>query len=86
MVVSAPAAVQQDRVLGRPGMTRERFEALLARQMPDVEKRRRADFIVETGQGMDVAQARVAQIVGTVLSPGWISPRKALSQPDEAPQ
>lgn len=86
VVVSAPAAVQQDRVLGRPGMTRERFEAILARQMPDVEKRRRADFIVETGQGMDVAQATVAQIMGTVLSAGWISPRKALSQPDEAPQ
>lgn len=79
VVVSAPAAVQEDRVLTRPGMTRERFEAILARQMPDAEKRRRADFIVETGQGIDLARARVAEIVGTVLSPDWTSPRKPLS-------
>lgn len=86
VVVSAPAAVQEDRVLTRPGMTRERFEAILARQMPDAEKRRRADFIVETGQGIDLARARVAEIVGTVLSPDWTSPRKPLSREDEPPQ
>ena len=86
VVVSAPADVQAERVLARPGMTRERFEAILARQMPDAEKRLRADFIVETGQGLDVARARVAEIVGTVLSPDWTSPRRPLSQPDEAPQ
>ena len=86
VVVSAPAAVQEDRVLTRPGMTRERFEAILARQMPDAEKRRRADFIVETGRGIDIARARVAEIVGTVMSPDWTSPRKPLSRQGEPPQ
>lgn len=86
VVVSAPAEVQAERVLARPGMTRERFEAILARQMPDAEKRRRADFVVETGQGLEVTRARVAEIVGTVLSPSWRSPRRPLPQPDEAPQ
>ena len=85
VVVSAPADVQSERVLTRPGMTRERFEAILARQMPDAEKRLRADFIVETGQGMDLARARVAEIVATVLSPDWSSPRRPLSQPTKAP-
>jgi dephospho-CoA kinase len=86
VVVSAPASVQEDRVLARPGMTRERFEAIVARQLPDAEKRRRADFIVETGQGIDRARARVAEIVGTVLSPDWTSPRKPLSREDEPSQ
>jgi len=86
VVVSAPAEIQAERVLARPGMTRERFEAILARQIPDTEKRNRADFIVETGQGLDTARARVAEIVSTVLSPGWRSPRKGLSQPHEPPQ
>ena len=86
VVVSAPAAVQEDRVLTRPGMTRERFEAILARQMPDAEKRRRADFIVETGRGIDIARARVAEIVGTIMSPDWTSPRKPLSRQGEPPQ
>ncbi len=86
VVVTAPAAVQAERVLARPGMTRERFEAILARQMPDTEKRRQADFIVETGQGLAVARATVAEIVGTVLSLDWISPRRRLSQTGEAAQ
>lgn len=86
VVVSAPAAVQENRVLARPGMTRDRFEAIIARQMPDAEKRRRADFIVETGLGVDVARTRVAEIVGTVLSPDWTSPRKPLSRQGEPPQ
>jgi dephospho-CoA kinase len=78
VVVSAPQEVQAERVLARPGMTRERFEAILSRQTPDAEKRRRADFVVETGQGLDVARARVAEIVGMVLAEDWTPPRRGL--------
>ena len=86
VVVTADAEVQAERVLARPGMTRERFEAILARQMPDEEKRRRADFIVDTGQGLEAARARVGEIVGTVLAPGWTSPRRGLPKAAEAGQ
>ena len=75
VVVSAPAEVQAARVLARPGMTRERFEAILARQLPDAEKRRRADFVVETGEGLEAARAQVQAIVRQVLAPGWRSAR-----------
>ena len=63
VVVSAPAEAQKIRVLARPGMTEEKFAALLARQIPDAEKRRRADFVVETGAGPDAARARVRDIL-----------------------
>jgi dephospho-CoA kinase len=63
VVVSAPAEVQQARVLARPGMNAEKFTAILARQVPDAEKRRRADFIIETDTGPDVARARVRDIL-----------------------
>ena len=56
---------------------RERFEAILARQTPDAEKRRRADFLVDTGRGLDAARDQVRQIVETVLSPGWSKPVRA---------
>jgi dephospho-CoA kinase len=85
VVVTAPADVQAARVLARPGMTRERFEAILARQTPDAEKRRRADFVVDTGEGLDAARARVREIVGMVLSAGWTSRRRTLSKPVEQP-
>ncbi|MNS75239.1 Dephospho-CoA kinase [compost metagenome] len=76
VVVTADPEVQAARVLARPGMTRERFEAILARQTPDAEKRRRADFLVDTGRGLDAAREQVAQIVGTVLDPSWTPPRR----------
>ncbi|MCR5857258.1 dephospho-CoA kinase [Mesorhizobium sp. J428] len=63
VVVSAPAAVQRERVLARPGMTAEKFEAILARQVPDAEKRRLADFVVDTGAGMEAAREAVRRIV-----------------------
>jgi len=85
VVVTAPAAVQAARVLARPGMTRERFEAILSRQMPEAEKRRRADFVVDTGEGLEAARARVAEIVGMVLSEGWTPPRRSLPKDAERP-
>ena len=76
VVVTADPAIQAERVLARPGMTRERFDAILARQMPDAEKRARADFVIDTGRGLEAARAEVEAIVATVLDPSWISPRR----------
>jgi dephospho-CoA kinase len=66
VVVSAPAEVQHARVLARPGMTAEKLASLLARQLPDPEKRRRANFIVDSSQGFDAARARVRAILDAV--------------------
>lgn len=63
VVVSAPADVQRQRVLARPGMNAEKLDAILARQIPDVEKRARAHFVVETGHGLDHAFRQVKNIV-----------------------
>jgi dephospho-CoA kinase len=68
VVVSAPGEVQRARVLERPGMTAERFEGLHAAQVPDAEKRRRADYVVDTGQGFDAARAQVRDILAKVAS------------------
>ncbi|ARP99037.1 dephospho-CoA kinase [Pseudorhodoplanes sinuspersici] len=66
VVVSASAAVQRQRVLARPGMTIEKFETLLAKQMPDAEKRKRADFILDTGHGIEAARDQVRDILKRV--------------------
>jgi dephospho-CoA kinase len=63
LVVSAPAAVQRARVLRRPGMTPERMAAILARQTPDAEKRRRADFIIRTGLSRHFAQRGIRRLL-----------------------
>ncbi|KQQ89605.1 dephospho-CoA kinase [Aureimonas sp. Leaf324] len=63
LVVTAPPDVQRARVLARPGMTAERFEKILTSQMPDAEKRRRADFVIDTGEGLEPARAAVRRIV-----------------------
>ncbi len=63
IVVSAPAAVQRERALARPGMTREKFEAILARQVPDQEKRRRADFVVSTGVSLEDTRVAVKKVI-----------------------
>jgi dephospho-CoA kinase len=66
VVVSAPADVQRQRVLERPGMTEEKFNAILAKQLPDAEKRRRADFIVDSSGDFDHARAQVRDILRAV--------------------
>ena len=63
VVVTCPAQEQRRRALARPGMTPERLDAILARQVPDAEKRARADFVVDTGGGMEAARAQVRAIL-----------------------
>lgn len=66
VVVTAPAAVQRERVLARPGMTEQKFAAILDKQVPDAEKRRLADFVIDTGLGMDAARAAVDDIIAAL--------------------
>lgn len=66
VVVTADAAVQRQRVLDRPGMTADRFEAILQKQLPDSEKRRRSHFLVDTGLGMESARRAVRAILRAV--------------------
>ncbi len=70
IVVSAPPEVQRERVLARPGMTPSKLEAILARQMPDLEKRRRADFVVDTGVTIEENDAQVDAIVERLRNRG----------------
>jgi dephospho-CoA kinase len=66
VVVSAPADVQRQRVLSRPNMTAAKLDAILAKQMPDEEKRRRAHFVVDTSRSFDSARAQVHGILRAV--------------------
>jgi len=66
VVVTAAPEIQRERVLARPGMTEERFEALRARQVPDADKRRGAHFLVDSGGGMDTARRSVAAILAAL--------------------
>jgi len=63
LVVTAPLPVQRERVLARPGMTEDKFSAILAKQMPDAEKRARAHFLVDTGRDFASAEAQVRTIL-----------------------
>lgn len=66
VVASAPAEVQRARALNRPGMTAEKFESLLARQLPDVDKRAKAHFVVVTDQDVEHARRQVQMILVTI--------------------
>lgn len=63
VVVSTPAALQRQRVLARPGMTAEKFELILQKQVPDEVKRQRADFVVDSSKGLEHAEAQVVAII-----------------------
>lgn len=67
VVVTAPAEVQRDRVMSRPGMTKALFNMILSKQMPDAEKRQRADYIIETHKGLEAARAQVTEILDQIL-------------------
>lgn len=62
-VVSAPGEIQRERVLARPGMSEEKLASILARQVPDAEKRRQADFVIDTGGSFEATRSAVQQIV-----------------------
>jgi dephospho-CoA kinase len=66
VVVSAPLDIQRRRAFERPGMTEEKFAALVGKQVPDAEKRRRADFIVDSSQSFDHARAQVRDILRAI--------------------
>jgi dephospho-CoA kinase len=68
VVVSSPPDVQRARAFERPGMTEEKYQALLAKQMPDAQKRARADFVVDSSQGFDSARAQVRAILKAVAT------------------
>lgn len=68
VTVTAPPDVQRARLLQRPGLTEEKLEALIANQLPDAEKRRRADFIVDTSQGFDPARTQVKDILQRIAN------------------
>lgn len=68
VVVTAPFSVQRDRVMARPGMTEDLFQSLLKRQMPDSEKRKRADILIFTDKGLDAAKKQVQTVLSDLRS------------------
>ena len=75
VVVSAPEAVQRERVLARPGYSQARLDAILANQMPDAEKRARADFVIDTGQGFEHAREQVRQVIAAIRAGDFKRPK-----------
>lgn len=75
VVATAPAHVQRERVLARPGMTAERLDAILAQQMADAEKRARAHFVVDTSRGLEPARRQVKAIIHALRASTGATPR-----------
>ena len=67
VVVSAPADIQRVRAFQRPGMSEDKFAAILAKQTPDTKKRRRADFVVDTSKGLEPARVQVRDILQAIV-------------------
>ena len=67
VVVTTSPEVQRERILARENMTGEKLDAILARQLPDAEKRKRADFVVDTSRGLDPVRAQIKQILAEVV-------------------
>jgi dephospho-CoA kinase len=78
VVVSAPEEVQRERVMARAQMTQAQFEAILARQTPDAQKRRAADFVIDTGRGLACAEVQVEEVI-RLLRQGQRRPKTGLS-------
>ena len=68
VVVSAPHSVQRERILARPGMTADKLAAIMTRQMPDADKRARADFVVDTSAGLDSAREQIRHVLAKVAT------------------
>lgn len=66
VVASAPADMQRDRALARPGMTEDKLAGILSNQMPDAEKRARADYIIDTGVSLTETEAQVVELIETL--------------------
>ena len=77
VVVTAPEAVQRERVMARGQMTEAQFAAILARQTPDSEKRKRADFIINTGLGLEYAQAQVDAVINALRQKPGVTAKEA---------
>jgi dephospho-CoA kinase len=82
IVVTAPADMQRERVMARPGMTVEKFGAILARQLPDAEKRSRADFVIDTGLGLEFTRRAVHEIARALTSAGFRAERNPAGDND----
>lgn len=68
VVVSCEPELQKQRVLARPGMTEDKFKLILSRQTPDVEKRKRAHVVIDTGRGIDDARRQVTEVLNSIRS------------------
>lgn len=86
VVVSAPARLQRQRVMRRPGMSEARFAAILKQQMPDAEKRRRADFVVPTGLDRGLSMRRLRAIVAGLRGERALPARHGLRLPKKRRQ